>query len=193
MTKANAVHAPAGTRSNTSAAIVAEIETLRADLRKVNDVIGIVGSAAVHKAKEIAAALDEANDRLAATLADELEQERKKRMAQFQDIEIVTSYSQGYDGNLVRAIFDISYTKLAYDSSLRQTVPQRHKCQGFKTLPDDAYEYLVRERPEVIPAEIMALAPDNANEAFRLYFLGLQRGMIRTAAQPFANVLDRDA
>ena len=54
--------------------------------------------------------------------------------------------------------------------------------QGVAGLDNAAYEYLITVKPEAIPAEIMALAPGNPQEAFMLYFVGKQRGYVKGAA-----------
>lgn len=163
--------------------IAAEIETLRDHLRTVNAAVSLLGKSAVAKATELEADIRHAEERYAVALADKAEQERKERIAGFTDISITTSYPNQGEANLLRAGFVISYTRLEWDGRYRQSLPVNHSCKGFSALPDDAYIYLVTERPDAIPAEIMALHPGNPNEAFRAYFQGKQRGVFRTATR----------
>jgi hypothetical protein len=169
------------TNTASSAAIAAEIETLRADLRTVNAAIDVLGKPAIAKAADLETAILEGQERYATALADEAEAARKLRLSEFSDISVTVSYPNNADGNLLRAGFIIDYTKLSYDYRLREAVPTRHRCNGFTALPDDAYEYLVFMRPEAIPAEIMALAPGDPRAAFSEYFTGQRRGMFRPA------------
>jgi len=171
------------TTTASSAAIAAEIETLRADLRAVKAAIDVMGKPAIAKAAEIEAAIAEDQERYATALADEAEAARTKRLAEFSDISVTVSYPSNADGNLLRANFTIDYTKLSYDYRLREAVPTRHRCNGFTALADDAYEYLVFMRPEAIPADIMALAPGDPRAAFNEYFTGKRRGLFRPAMQ----------
>jgi hypothetical protein len=78
--------------------------------------------------------------------------------------------------------FMIYYTRKTWDNDAKESLPKVHECRGFAGLDDAAYEYLLTVKPHLIPAEIMALAPGNAQEAFMLYFVGKQRGYVKGAA-----------
>ena len=162
-----------------SAAIAAEIETLRSDLAKVNATIEIVGKPAITKAEQITTALEIAQSKLTDALANEIIEAQKKRLAHFYDIRI--EYPRD-ETNLTHIPFEIRYTKSTYDMKLGQSVPKEHTCNGFSMLADDAYEYLVTMKPEAIPAPIMALAPGDPHEAFSIYLAGVRRGYFRTKA-----------
>lgn len=168
---------------NDPAAIAAEIDTLRNDLRTVTAAIPVMGKSAETKADEISGAIAKAQEQLAAAFADEAENARQKRLSAFYDIGVDVDYPPNYEGNLLRASFVIHYVKAAWDNRLKRSVPQSHRCNGFQALPADAYEYLVTAKPEAIPADIMALAPGDPQEAFSRYFQGLRRGMFRTASR----------
>lgn len=170
--------------TNNIAIIATEIETLSADLLKVNaavEAIGadILGKAALNKANDLSKALADAKDRLDTALADEETEARNKRLGQFSSIR-VTATAPATAPNLISTAFHIEYDRLAYDMDLKQSVPEKHKCNGFAALDDTAFEYLVTVKPEAIPAAIMALAPGNPHAAFDAYFIGLRRGMFRT-------------
>ncbi|WP_434405769.1 hypothetical protein [Sphingobium sp. DN12] len=68
--------------------IHSEIAALRSDLAKVEAAIPVMGKAASAKAKEIAAAIDDAQQRYAAALADEVTAARNTRLASFTDISV---------------------------------------------------------------------------------------------------------
>ena len=115
------------TQNTTLADVAGEIETLSADLLKVNATVDLIGKPAMIKAKEIAAALDDAKDRFATALADQATAERAQRLGRFSDIRVETSPGD----NLISTGFTIRYTANSWDMSLNATVPQEHKCSGF--------------------------------------------------------------
>lgn len=167
------------TQSTSLADIASEIECLSTDLYKVTATIELVGKPAQLKANEIAAALDDAKDRFSTALADQAEIERAQRLTGFTDIEVICPD----DGrNLISAPFTIRYTKSVYDMATKSAVPIVHDVNGFASLPDDAFEYLIARKPEAIPAAILALSPGDANAAFDIYFAGKRRGYITLPA-----------
>lgn len=169
-------------KAATSAEISAQLETLRADLAKVNATIDLIGKPAITKGEQLTKAIAAANEQLAVALANEAEAERKARLAGFGDITVSVAYPNNYEGNLLRAIFTIEYTRLQYNMSFRASVMQPHKLTGFSALPGEALEYLIEVRPDAIPAEIANLAPGDPCEAFRRYFLALRRGRLDSYA-----------
>ncbi|MGA1798530.1 hypothetical protein VH567_07090 [Sphingomonas sp. 4RDLI-65] len=166
------------TQNNTLADIATEIEALDTQLLKIKDLIDLIGQSAILKADEVAKAFADAKDRFADALANQGEVEREERLKNFTDIRIVASPGH----NLMTTAFTIYYTRKAWDNDAKESLPKVFECKGFAGLDDAAYEYLVTVKPHLIPAEIMALAPGNAQEAFGLYFVGKQRGYVKGAA-----------
>lgn len=160
------------TQTNTLADIAGEIETLSADLLKVNATIDLLGKSAIDAANKIDKALKDAKDRFATALADQATADRNKRLSSFSDIQVTVRPGD----NLISTGFVIRYTKDAWDVGLGKTAPKPHECNGFGALADDAYEYLVTKKPEHIPAVIMALAPGKPQEALAVYLAGKARG-----------------
>ncbi|WP_288410823.1 hypothetical protein [uncultured Sphingomonas sp.] len=154
--------------------IAGKIETLTADLHKVAATVELLGKPAQLKADEIEAELQAAKDRFATALADQAVTERNRRLAGFSDISVEVRPGE----SLIDTGFVIRYTRDTWDIGLNKTVPKQHECNGFAALVDDAYEYLVTRKPEAIPAQIMALAPDNPHEAFSIYFTAKRRGYV---------------
>jgi hypothetical protein len=173
---------PANTKAATSAEITSQLEFLRADLTKVNATIELIGKPAITKAEQLVKAITDANEQLAVALANEAEAERQARLAGFGNITVTVAYPSNYEGNLLRAIFTVEYTRLQYNMAFRAAVMKPHKLIGFSALPADVLEYLVEKRPEAIPAEISNLAPADPWEAFRRYFLALRRGRLDSYA-----------
>jgi hypothetical protein len=157
------------------AAIATEIETLNAELLKVNNYIDILGKPAMDKANEIDKALKDAKDRFATALADEQVEARNLRLSRFSDIRVEVK-----PGNsLIDTVFIIHYKQLTWDMSVRDSVPKEHTCNGFSALADDAWEYLLTVKPQAIPASIMALAPGKPQDAMGIYLQSKARGYFK--------------
>ncbi|MGK6322297.1 hypothetical protein ACMGDM_04360 [Sphingomonas sp. DT-51] len=155
--------------------IAAEIESLSADLLKVNATIDLIGKPAITKANEIAKALADAKERLASALTDEQTEARNIRLSQFSDIRVDVRSGD----SLMDTGFTIHYSQMAWDMSLGETVAKPHTCNGFTNLADNAYEYLITVKPEAIPAQIMALAPGDPERAMSVYLAGKARGYFK--------------
>ncbi|WP_293872650.1 MULTISPECIES: hypothetical protein [unclassified Sphingomonas] len=165
------------TNKDTLAAIAIEIETLSAELLKVNNYIDILGKPAMDKANELDRALKDAKDRFATALADEQVEARSQRLARFSDIRVEVKAGD----NLNVTGFLIKYVRDTWDITANASIPKEHECNGFSALDDDAFDYLVTVKPQSIPACIMALAPGKPREAFTLYLQGKQRGYFTNA------------
>ncbi len=156
--------------------IANEIETLSADLLRVNAMIDVLGKPAIAKANEIDKALQSAKDRFATALADQADKEREERLSRYSDISVITTPSD----NLISAGFVIRYMAKTWDMVLKDSVPKQHECNGFSMLPDDVYDYLVSKKPHVIPSVIMELAPGKPHEAMSIYLQSKARGFFKS-------------
>ena len=163
------------TQNPTLADVANEIESLSADLLKVNATIDLIGKPAIAAANKLNQALKDAKDRFAVALANQASDERNKRLSRFSDIRVTVNLGE----NLISTGFVIRYMQDSWDVRLGETVPKPHECNGFAALADDAYEYLVTEKPENIPAVIMALAPGKPQEAMSVYLQGKARGFFK--------------
>jgi hypothetical protein len=163
------------TDTNDMAVIATEIDTLTADLLKVNATIDLIGKPAIDAADKIDKALTDAKDRLDTALANQATIEREQRLRGFSDISVEVRPGE----NLIGTGFVIRYTRDAWDVGLGQTVPTPHVCNGFAALADNAYEYLMAVKPEAIPAVIMALAPGEPEKAMSVYLQGKARGYFK--------------
>lgn len=165
------------TNKDTLAAIAIEIETLSAELLRVNNYIDILGKPAIDKANELDRALKDAKDRFATALANEQVEARDLRLSRFSDIRVEVKPGD----NLNTTGFLIKYKRDTWDITANASIPKEHECNGFSALDDDAFDYLVTKKPQAIPAVIMALAPGKPREAFTLYLQGKQRGYFANA------------
>jgi hypothetical protein len=162
------------TNTETLAAIATEIESLGADLLKVNSTIDLLGKPAIDAANKLDRALKDAKNRLATALADQAIDARNLRLSRFSDIRVEVKPGD----NLLRSSFTIKYMKDTWDMQAKASLPKQHECDGFSALDDDAYEYLLTEKPHAIPASIMALAPGKPAEAMNTYLRAKQRGYV---------------
>lgn len=165
------------TDTNSLADIANEIETLSADLLRVNAMIDVLGQPAIAKANEIDKALQAAKDRFATALADEADREREERLSRYSDISVSIPVA---GENLMNTSFTIRYKAKTWDMALKDSVPKLHECNGFSTLPDEVYDYLVSKKPEAIPGIIMELAPGKPHEAMSIYLQSKARGFFKS-------------
>ncbi|MEZ0494921.1 hypothetical protein [Sphingomonas sp. IW22] len=163
------------TNKYTSSEIADDIDKIKAQIANVNAAIPIFGEAAIQKANELTASLNDAKERLASALADEQIEARKKRLSGFSDIRVDSKPGD----NLISTGFVIRYMKDTWDCDLKKTVPKQHECNGFASLANDAFDYLVSVKPEAIPARIMALAPGEPHKAMSVYLAGKARGYFK--------------
>ncbi len=165
------------TKNTTLDDITDEIESLSADLLRATATIDLIGKPAIDAAIKLDKALKDAQDRFATALADQAMDERNKRLSRFSNITVTVSPGD----NLISTGFVIRYMQDAWDMGLKETVPKQRECNGFAALADDAYEYLVTEKPHHIPAVIMALAPGKPELAMSMYLQGKARGFFKGA------------
>lgn len=163
------------TPSNT---VAQEIEAIKNKLAKATAAIHIFGDPAIAKVDELNKQLAEAKERYASALCDEAIAARTQRLSKFSDIRVETKPGN----NLISTGFVIRYTRVTWDMAINESVPKQHECNGFAALSNDAYEYLLAVKPQAIPAEIMALAPGNPEEAMSVYMAGKARGYFKGRA-----------
>lgn len=108
-------------------------------------------------------------------VASEAKAAEANRFAGISNIRVAES-PNSLGENVVRSSWTISYTKPAWDGYV--TAPREHSVDGFSVLPSDVLDCIIEKCPERIPAKIMALAPDDAGEAFGRYFLAMKRGYV---------------
>lgn len=158
--------------------IAAEIETLAADLLKINATIDLVGKPAIDAANKIDKQLKDAKDRFATALADGAAADRDKRFSRISDVRVEVKPGD----TLIDTGFIIHYKLLTWDMRAKDSLPKQHTSNGFAALADDVYEYLVTEKPHEIPAEIMRLAPGKPADALAIYLQGKGRGHFASAS-----------
>lgn len=108
-------------------------------------------------------------------LAAEQNARREARFTGLSDLRVVDTTP---GESVLRSGFTITYTRIAYDMDSGQNAPQPVTISGFGALPDNVFAFLIERHPDRIPAKIMALAPNDPEEALNRYFLGLRRGVI---------------
>ena len=101
---------------------------------------------------------------------------RQEAFARIRNMSI-TAIAPGDNPNpsLLQTRFAVTYETVSYDSSTRRTVWLVANAPNINHLPNEALAYLTEATPQIIPAGIMALAPDSPVDAVRSYIRG-QRG-----------------
>jgi hypothetical protein len=130
-------------------------------------------------AKRLTAELEIAQHALIEANTDAVLVARSAAFANFEDITVTQDDRSG--GHILHLGFNIEVTRKAWDG--RTTGTETVSYNSFTALPRDVLAYLIEVHPDRIPAGIMALAPNNAHDAFQEYFMGQRRGyMIGVAA-----------
>lgn len=164
------------------AELVSAVERIGAELEQAQRDVALLQrlKAAEANAERLAAELRKAQDELAEAMAAEVRARLDAKFAGFHDITVTESNPHNSSGVLQTA-FGITVTRQSFNGY--GEAPETFTYAGFRALPSDALEYLVVKHPERIPASIMELAPNDPEEAFGAYFMGLRRGYlsVRTA------------
>lgn len=100
--------------------------------------------------------------------------------ARFSGLSAITVVDKTPDESVIRSSFEITYTSLAYDMYSNESLPVQKSALGFGGLPSNVLAYLIERHPSQVPSKIGCLAP-NPEDAFALYFVGLQRGHMTAA------------
>ncbi|QXQ07649.1 hypothetical protein KX816_06425 [Sphingosinicellaceae bacterium] len=95
--------------------------------------------------------LGDAQDKLAAAMADKVLADRRAVFARFRDIIITVAHGSNSNGSALAAAYNITYEALTYDHTIHDSVFMDHSVEGFAALPGEVYEYLMSEKPHVLP------------------------------------------
>jgi hypothetical protein len=106
-------------------------------------------------------------------LAAEAKAEEASRFANISNVSVTDNVPAE---NVVRSAFTITYSRPVWDG--RTSRHAEHTVESFGALPPEVLDYIIEKRPEVVPAKIMALAPDCPRDAFRNYFVSTRRGYV---------------
>jgi hypothetical protein len=72
----------------------------------------------------------------------------------------------------------ITYQQRTYDINTRRSDFAERIVNGFASLDDQAFTYLMDCKPEAVPSLITDLAPGDLREAFNQYFMAMRRGYL---------------
>lgn len=149
----------------------AELVTVKADIELLKRLKG-----AEANAERLEAAIASAQTQLADVQANTDNAKKQEAFARIRNMSI-TAIAPGDNPNpsLLQTRFAVTYETVSYDSSTRRTVWLVANAPNINYLPIEALAYLTEASPEIIPAGIMALAPDSPVDAVRSYIRG-QRG-----------------
>ena len=102
--------------------------------------------------------------------------EREASYGGVTDIRIVGTENAQARANVLATSFTIFYTQPQWDMREQRSKPTERRVNGFMALPRPAMLYLLEKRPELIPASIRDLSPDDPHAAMDAYFQALRRG-----------------
>jgi hypothetical protein len=108
-------------------------------------------------------------------IAAEAKATKAKLFSGITDVTVTESPKTANEG-VLRSSWTIAWTKPTWDG--RRTRPMQHSATGFMALSPEVLDYIIEERPDLIPAKIIALAPDSPREAFYRYSASIKRGSV---------------
>lgn len=152
----------------------AELVTVKADIELLKRLKG-----AEANAERLEAAIAAAQLSLDAAQANAIDAQRQEAFARIRNMSI-TAVAPGDNPNpsLLQTTFAVTYETVSYDSTTRRTVWLVASAPSIHHLPNDALAYLTEAAPEIIPAGIMALAPDSPTQAVRTFIQAIRRGYL---------------
>ena len=154
------------------ASITAELAAANADvalLQRLKD--------AEANADRLTEELADLHDSAAKVQTDANDAKRQEAFARIRNMSITAiTPNDNPTAGLLASRFAVTYETVAYDSSTRCTVWRVASAPNIHHLPNEALAYLTEAKPELIPAGIMALAPDSPTEAVRSFIQAIRRG-----------------
>ena len=130
-------------------------------------------------ADRLTAELATLQDSAATALANANEAKRQEAFARIRNMSITAiTPNDNPTAGLLATRFAVTYETVSYDSGTRRTVWLVANAPNINYLPIDALAYLTEATPEIIPAAIMALAPDSPAQAVRSFIQAIRRGYI---------------
>jgi hypothetical protein len=153
----------------------AELERIAADLHAACEDVALLErlKSAKDRVTRLTAEQEKVTKERDRALAAEAKAADAARFAGISDVSVTDGSP---NENVLRSDFTITYTKPYWDG--RETRQKQQSATSFGSLPADVLAYLMDKRPDLIPAKIMALAPDDPKAAFGCYFVSLKRGHV---------------
>lgn len=159
--------------------IARRIESITAELAGANADVALL-----QRLKDSEANVDRLTAELAAAQftmdtaqANELKAKQREAFARIRNMKITAiAPSDNPTAGLLATKFAVTYETVAYDPSTRCTVWRIASAPNINYLPIEALAYLTEATPELIPAVIMALAPDNPAQAVASFIQAVRRG-----------------
>lgn len=150
----------------------AELVTVKADIELLKRLKG-----AEANGDRLEAAIAAARTQLATAQADANDAKQQEAFARIRNMKITAiAPSDNPNAGLLQTRFAVTYETVAYDSRTRCTVWRVASAPNINHLPNEALAYLTGAVPEIIPAGIMALAPDSPAQAVASFIQAIRRG-----------------
>ena len=127
------------------------------------------------KALSLTTELGEAQAALPIALQDEY---RASRELYFAGIQSVSVIDKTPEDSVIGSAYGITVTRLATDFATSRNLMTDFGYNGFEGMPQEAYHYMLEKQPSAIPAKIMALASNDPQAAFNVYFAAKRRGYL---------------
>jgi hypothetical protein len=131
--------------------------------------------AAEARVDELTTALAEAQAQHDRDVAEQAAAAKAQMFAGITNVSISQATPISSDGHLLSDNFTIAYTKDKWDHRTGRCSPAQTVARSFSELPEDVLLYLL-EKPELIPADILALDPDSPRNALSIYRVARRKG-----------------
>ena len=156
--------------ANHISSMTAELATAKADVALLKRLSGAEANVG-----RLTDELATAELSLTTALADDHEAKRQEAFARIRNMAVTANVpSDDPQAGILSVKFAVTYEVIAYDSSTRQNLWRPASAANINCLPMEALAYLTEAKPGLIPAGIMALAPDSPVDAIRSYIHGLR-------------------
>lgn len=159
-----------------SSLLTAQIERIGAELALAKEDVALLErlKSATDRVARLTSELEKATAAETKARNAEAKAYKDERFARISNVSVTAGQTD--NENVLRSTFTITYSKPAWDG--RSTRVRERSTVGFGALPPEVLDYIIEKRPELIPAKIMALAPDSPRDAFRRYFVSMRRGFV---------------
>ena len=165
------------TTKTTSRTLATDLDRIATDLAAAQEDVALLErlKSATDRVARLTADQEKASKARDKALAVEAKEQDAARFAGLSNV-AVTESPETIRESVLRSAWTIRYSKPTWNG---RTNPLReHSANSFGSLEPAVLAYLMDKRPDLIPAKIMALAPDNPKQAFGRYFVSCKRGYV---------------
>lgn len=156
----------------------ARIATLLAELTEASKDLALMKRLKLAEANvdRLANELEETRALLPATIADEYVAQREALFSGFHSVSVEDKSAAS--AHVLHKAFAITVKRIVTQFETGDNLLTDFTYNGFEAMPQETYLYLLERQPSAIPSSIMALAPNDPQAAFAIYFVGKRRGYL---------------